>query len=336
MKAPPEAGTGAGAPAPKWVARGIRGVGGWVLPLVAVCGGILYAFLPGFSSLLGPGVPLDTKTPPSDRGTWISLNRRALGAALSGEKVGLETLGRMMDWNRNKRFGIDLRGIRLAEVLRTLKGPPGQGDLLEYLGAGGPARLDRFVSLRHSDISGTEHPGVPLRGLDMTDAKVDAPTIEAWGRALGGRGLMGVNLSGVPLSGVNLDGCHLGGANLSYTGVTIKADARFPGKFNSTKLLGLDLTVDPMPGVSLKKCDLRMTAISPSQLAEVGRSLGGGGLRGVTFPSVDMVFENLTGVGLQFCDLSRANFGRKQLRQAGSSWGGTGLYGSSLKQPDGR
>lgn len=307
---------------------------GWVIPLAAVAGGGLYTLLPGLSSYLGPEPDLASLQAPADRGGWSALNRKALHEALRGERAGAVALARMLSWNKTKRFGVDLRGVELDEIFRQSEGPPGEDNLLDYLRLGGPERLNKFISLRHCDITGAKHPGVPLRGLDMSDVKVDNGTIEQWARALRGRGLMGVNLGGVALHGVNLDGCHLGGADLSYTGVDIRVDPAVPGKFNATRLLGVDLVGRDLRGLSLKRCDLRMTAVRSGQLADIAKSLRGGGLRGAIFPSVDMVFEDMGGTGLQFADLRLANFGNRQIRQVGKNLGGTGLYGTKLKQQD--
>lgn len=304
---------------------------GWVIPVAAVAAGGLYAILPGVSSFLGPEPDLASTQAPSDRAGWVALNRKALRETLKGDPEGAGALARMLEWNRRKRFGVDLRGVELAEIFRAAEGPPGEGNLFDYLRRGGPESLGKFMSLRHCDITGAKHPGVTLRGLDMSDVRVDLPTIEQWARTLKGRGLMGVNLSGVGLHGVNLDGCRLGGADLSYTGVDVRVDPEVPGKFNATRLLGLDLVGRDLRGLSLKRCDLRMTAVRAGQLADVAKSLRGGGLRGAVLPSVDMVFEDMDGVGLQFANLRLANFGQRQIRQVEGNMGGTGLYGAKLK-----
>lgn len=310
---------------------GVGGWKGWIIPLVAVVSGGIYTLLPSMSSFLGPEPDLLAEQPPADRAGWVALNRKALRETLRGEQDGVVALAKMLNWNRTKRFGVDLRGVELAEVFRVAQGPRGEDNLLDYLKLGGAEKVSRFMSFRHCDITGAKHPGVALRGLDMSDVRVDMSTIEQWARALRGRGLMGVNLSGVGLHGADLAGCHLGGADLSYTGIDIGVDPAVPGKFNSTRLLGVDLVGRDLRGVSLKKCDLRMTAIRSGQLADVARSQRGGGLRGAIFPSVDMVFEDMTGTGLQFADLRLASVGQRQTRQVEKSLGGTGLYGTKLK-----
>ncbi len=307
---------------------------GWFLPGVALAVGVIYTFLPSIVVFLGPAPDLGSLEAPRDRGAWISLNKSALKSALKGEAEGEAALARLLKWNRTKRYGVDLRGVELRGVFREIKAPMGGGTLLEYLHQGGSERIGKLVSLRHSDITGSKHPGVPLRGLDMSDVRADRETIENWARAIDGRGLMGVNLSGVPLHDADFEGCHLGGADLSYTGIAIKADPAVPGKFNSTRLLGLDLVGRDLAGLTLKNCDLRMTAIRPDQLVEVGRAGGGGGLRGAIFPSVDLVFEDMSGVGLQRADLRLTGIGQRQLSQVEKSWGGTGLYATKLKEQE--
>lgn len=305
---------------------------GWLIPLAAVVAGGIYAAMPGVVTYLGPKPDLAQSSPPSSRAEWSALNRKALEETLKGGPEGARALARMLGWNRAKRFGVDLRGVELAEVFRAADGPAGEGSLFDYLKRGGDERLSKFMSLRHCDISGAKHPGVPLRGLDMSDVQADTATIEQWAGVLGGRGLMGVNLSGVALHDAKLDGVHLGGADLSYTGVEVRPDPKVPGKFNATRLFGLDLVGRDLRGLSLKKADLRMTAVRSGQLVDIAKSHGGGGLRGAKFPSVDMVFEDLSGVGLQFADMRQANLGNRQLNQVSRNLGGTGLYGAKFKK----
>jgi len=315
-----------------WVARGIELVKGWAFPIAAILGGAFYAALPSIMSFVGPSPSIDSTEMPRDRGGWVAYNRAALEAVVEGDPRGAAALGRMLSWNVNRRYGVDLRGVKLAEVLKGLPSPDNTGSLFDYLQMGGRAHLSRIISMRHSQLDGAEHPGVPLRGLDMSDARVDNSTIEKWAAACGGRGLMGVNLSGTNLSGANFDGYSLGGADLSFTGVRVAADPKVPGKFNAARIMGVDLTRDSVSGLSLKNCDLKMVSIQPEQLADVGRHMRGGGLRGATLPSVDLVFEDMKGVALQFADLSAVNIGSRQLRQIKESWDGSGLYKAKLKK----
>ncbi len=313
------------------VARGIAFLKGWAFPLAAILGGALYAILPSLLSFIGPQPSIDLVEMPRDRGKWVAYNRVALAAVVAGDPKGAVALGKMLTWNTGRKYGVDLRGVKVADILKTLPGPNGGGNLFEYLKRGGRGRLTRTISMRHSEMSGAEHPGVPLRGLDMSDVRMDTGTIENWARSINGKGFMGVNLSGVNLSEADLSGCSLGGADISFSGVRIAADPKVPGKFNGTRMMGVDLTRDKVNGLTLKNCDLKMVSMLPQQLVEIGREARGSGLRGAQLPSVDLVFEDMRGVALQFANLAAVNIGKRQLVQVEASWDGSGLYKAVTK-----
>jgi uncharacterized protein YjbI with pentapeptide repeats len=255
-------------------------------------------------------------TAPKTIATWEYLNREALRLYNAGSLSGTEFLGRMLRWNLSYKRGVDLTGVKLAEVFATIP-TSGRRNLLELARDGGV--IGGFVSFANSTINGTEHPGTPLYGGDFTGAKFSADDLNKWARFRQGTGLFGMSLRSVDLSWLDQRGIHFTGADLSHSGLrpSFWKPDNLPNwvdrRFERCLMDGLEFEAGNLSGMSLRFADLRGTKMTAQQLIDVARSDNGRGIVGAKLPFVDLSGMDISGISFNSVDLGACVLDQRQL-----------------------
>ena len=240
------------------------------------------------------------------------------------EALSLLKEGRISDWNRWRRTGVEIPDLFKADLSEAnlseanLSEPNlseanlSEANLSEAKLSG--ANLTRAnltkAKLSGADLSEAKLSGANLSGTNLSEANLREANL-GWAK-LSGAKLSGADLSGADLSGADLSRADLSGADLRHAMLS-------GANLMMADFSGADLSRAALTAAALTKAKLSGAMLSGAMLSEAslsGADLSGADLSRADLSGADLRHAMLSGANLMMADFSGADLSRADLTAA--------------------